>query len=522
MSRPASRPLDHGAPLRSPNPDTASQSGYNYSVGGSDVAGGGGAGGASPMRRSFVSPTTEGDQRHVFGQGRPMAKDASGSGASWYQGTLSAAQNANQNIVESRLFFTGTTGMSGGLDLSRSTDAREKGRLGLFGTSESYAGSYGRVTSEPIGRDLNPLGRGDGFGYVAGALLVARLAPWLPKNIALSGTGNSVNNQTPGGGGGGGGWPTLTGATVYCPCCPYAVAAICYHVLGDCGVCDSYLIAHSLWGCCTPSEPAGMEDQCRAWRCDYFRCIAAAGDPCNCGFLLQPLEKVLSECQCDEKGGGGGGARLGPGPGGGVGSGGGANPPPPYSGCYLAPGPGLYQHNPSKGIDCLTIVNAYSHSGYFAKMIDAGMEKALLCLSEWLKNHSSSHPYYNDVRCILDNMHANPPNHTAYQYGGCCCTGKGVTDLKRNCCPCEERPLLAAYTCAGHGIDKYYAKIILCPALLAWLRKISRTDGYKACLVARELIHETGHRCGLTHGGSPSNADLTEEVMSCCSACPST
>jgi len=46
--------------------------------------------------------------------------------------------------------------------MSRATDAREKERLGIFGTSVAYAGSYGRVTSQPIGRDLNPLGRGDG------------------------------------------------------------------------------------------------------------------------------------------------------------------------------------------------------------------------------------------------------------------------------------------------------------------------------------------------------------------------
>ena len=192
---------DHGAPLKSPNPDTASQSAYNYSVGGSDVAGGGGAGGMSPQRRTFVSPTTEGDQRHLFGQGRPMAKDAGGSGASWYQGTLSAAQNANQNIVESRLFFTGTTGMSGGLDLSRATDVREKGRVGLFGTAESYAGAYGRVTSESIGRDLNPLGRGDGQAYVAGALALGSVAPLLSQAGAAGGTGNSVNNPCGGSGG---------------------------------------------------------------------------------------------------------------------------------------------------------------------------------------------------------------------------------------------------------------------------------------------------------------------------------
>ena len=198
---------------------TATGTTWMHAVGGSDVAGGGGAGGGgaggmSPQRRTFVSPTTEGDQRHLFGQGRPMAKDAvnaatrgatlraaagrrvlaRGGVANRYQGTLSAAQNANQNQVESRLFFTGTTGMSGGLDLSRCTDAREKERLGIFGTAESYAGSYGRVTSESIGRDLNPLGRGDGMAYVGGDLNLLQIAPPYPQGITRIGFGSSVNN----------------------------------------------------------------------------------------------------------------------------------------------------------------------------------------------------------------------------------------------------------------------------------------------------------------------------------------
>jgi len=125
------------------------------------------------------------------GQGRPMAKDSSGSGANWYQGTISAPQNANQNPVESRLFFEGT--VTTGLD--RATDAREKQRIGIFGTGFSYAGSYSRVTSEPIGRDLNPPGRGDGMAYVAGALNLGRIAPRVPRGLAARGIGNSVNNQ---------------------------------------------------------------------------------------------------------------------------------------------------------------------------------------------------------------------------------------------------------------------------------------------------------------------------------------
>jgi hypothetical protein len=43
---------DHGAPLKSPNPDTASQTAYNAAVAG---------GAGSPQRRTFIDPTTEGN-----------------------------------------------------------------------------------------------------------------------------------------------------------------------------------------------------------------------------------------------------------------------------------------------------------------------------------------------------------------------------------------------------------------------------------------------------------------------------
>jgi hypothetical protein len=49
---------------------------------------------------------------------------------------------------------------------ARATDAREKGRIGITGTAYAYAGASGRVTSEALGRDLNPLGRGDGQAVV--------------------------------------------------------------------------------------------------------------------------------------------------------------------------------------------------------------------------------------------------------------------------------------------------------------------------------------------------------------------
>ncbi len=49
----------------------------------SEVHTSGGAGGLTPQRRTFLTPTTESDQRHLFGQGRPMSKDSSGSGSAW-------------------------------------------------------------------------------------------------------------------------------------------------------------------------------------------------------------------------------------------------------------------------------------------------------------------------------------------------------------------------------------------------------------------------------------------------------
>ena len=174
---------DHGAPLRAPNSDTGSKTAYNIAVGG---------GAGDPQRFSYDCTTiTATDKRLLFAQGRPMAKDSSGSGSAWATGTMSDKQTPTQSTVESRLFFTGTVAST---DMSRATDKREKDRMGVFGTSNSYAGSYGRVTSEPIGRDLNPLGRGDGQAYLAGMISFGQLFPSLPSKISIGGTGNSVNN----------------------------------------------------------------------------------------------------------------------------------------------------------------------------------------------------------------------------------------------------------------------------------------------------------------------------------------
>lgn len=87
--------------------------------------------------------------------------------------------------------------------MSRAAEGREKQRIGIFGTGLSYAGSYGRVTSESSGRDLNPLGRGAGQALVAGSVNLGRLAPTLRRARGEVAQGNSANNQCMGGGVGG-------------------------------------------------------------------------------------------------------------------------------------------------------------------------------------------------------------------------------------------------------------------------------------------------------------------------------
>src|SRR5690606_19498728 len=155
----------HSSPLKSPNADTASQTGYNI------------ANDKSPQRRTYLNPSTQGNQRNLYGQGKPQAKDSSGGGANWNQGVTSEPVSVNLASVESRLFFEGTVTAS---DMSRATDAREKGRIGITGSAQSYGGSNGRVTSEAIGRDVNPLGRGGGAALVGGMMNEGMLAPSLP------------------------------------------------------------------------------------------------------------------------------------------------------------------------------------------------------------------------------------------------------------------------------------------------------------------------------------------------------
>ena len=113
---------------------------------------------------------------------------------------------ASEGTVSTGADFAGGVARATGGSLGTATDAREASRIGIFGTSNSYGGSYGRVTNEALGRDLNPLGRGGGEALVAGMLNVGTIAPEIPKAVLGGGSqGNSVNNPCPRGGCGGGG-----------------------------------------------------------------------------------------------------------------------------------------------------------------------------------------------------------------------------------------------------------------------------------------------------------------------------
>ena len=143
-------------------------------------------------RRVLSEPECQRRERHLLGQGKALAKDSSGSGANWCTGIGSADPLGVLNPMSSRLDFDGTVTAT---DMDRATDAREKGRIGILGSALSYAGSSPRVTSEKIGRDVNPLGRGGGAALVGGQLNLGRIAPRLPQNKAAGGSGSSVNNQ---------------------------------------------------------------------------------------------------------------------------------------------------------------------------------------------------------------------------------------------------------------------------------------------------------------------------------------
>ena len=148
-----------------------------------------------PTERPAGRSACQRRERHLLGQGKALAKDSSGSGANWCTGIASDDPNGVLNPLASRLDFDGTVTAT---DLDRATDAREKGRIGILGSALAYAGSSPRITSEKIGRDVNPLGRGDGMAYVGGMVNLGDIAPELPTGRAARGYGNSINNDNDG------------------------------------------------------------------------------------------------------------------------------------------------------------------------------------------------------------------------------------------------------------------------------------------------------------------------------------
>jgi hypothetical protein len=69
----------------------------------------------------------------------------------------------------------------------------ERGNLEYAGLSLVYEGN--RVKSALLGRDLNPLGRGDGIHYFAGAMRLRAATPNVGRWFRPVGSGNSVNNS---------------------------------------------------------------------------------------------------------------------------------------------------------------------------------------------------------------------------------------------------------------------------------------------------------------------------------------
>jgi len=270
-------------------------------------------------RRSFdVSSTLEADKREFHAQGQPMAKDSSGSGrkrfsarpsaysaprltltAPWLAnpcltrragatGTTSASQGMGQPAVESRFFFTGTVTAT---DMSRATDTREGYRVGFLGSSYSYKRSSGRVTAESIGRDLNPLGRGDGMAYLAGAVRSGWLAPALPYSEALSGSGSSVNNS---GGYGIGGEGHLWAGTGCTRCCTGYY--LCVHGVNSAGPAPDPCPLPCTWEECKAHPEACHYRDCARIGCGCgasgCRIISGSGDNCV----------LFKQCGCEKFG----------------------------------------------------------------------------------------------------------------------------------------------------------------------------------------------------------------------------
>jgi len=140
------------------------------------------------------------------------------------------------------------------LDADRASSAATNHALQLAATDLEY--EVTRVKSPVLGRDLNPLGRGDGTYYanggnvMGGSVAIRRTKTRLVGVIAL-GFGNSVNNQS---------WPpTPPPFEGYSP-----ERAECHEATYGTGVCSPELDASEAESCCNPQKIA------EAWKAMFY------------------------------------------------------------------------------------------------------------------------------------------------------------------------------------------------------------------------------------------------------------
>ena len=521
-----------------------------------------------------------GGQRHLYGQGKPNTAPLRQSfprrdpvrlclsAAPGRRGLArgGSASTTGEVQVESRLFYQGTVEGGGTAnELSRLTDAREKGRIGILGSALAYAGLAGRVTSESIGRDLNPLGRGDGRAYVAGQLNLGRISPRLPGNIAAVGTGDSINNNEqqglggPSGPGGGG-----SAGTVGCacnPCCNFEKGALpCAHVEREdvdpcaaaCDLCDS------------ASGADCMDATCDCLTCQWHKYNA---DPCH---FVPPFQEALCEngcccpgCPCYGSGGNGGGVTGGggcPGCGGTTGpwgpidnGGGGGMPgfPPGWGipgggvtgpwrplGTGHAPGdqpPHVWEPPfpvpPGSPIGNGTI-RFRGFSSVDQLLLQQAIDIAKKCLTQFIQSGKATEKQIDLARCMRDNL-----DSVQFQYGGtsgCCPHGKwywwqyiSVTfPPSAALIACNNEARDRWWCCNNNSSTAFWCHnewILICKPLMDAAKK-------DICVLVYILLHELAHSCGkgnayefFTLGKSygPQNpADATAmAILKCCSEC---
>jgi hypothetical protein len=192
-----------------------------------------------------------------------------------------------QSAVTSRLFFEGTISVG---DISLVTDAREKQRIGIFGTDLSYAGSYGRVTSESIGRDINPLGRGAGQALIAGSINIGSISTVIPFAVIACQAGNSINN------------PTDSGSHKCRTCCNYPTALCPTNMNTTCD-CDVLNETFYVRRCCGSNADLDFAS-CVERNCEYYECLpekcTSPNEPhFNCPMVYDKVQ-MRRDCACDQ------------------------------------------------------------------------------------------------------------------------------------------------------------------------------------------------------------------------------